>query len=77
MVIEHGKGQDIDQENGGELFETFNDPFFSVGVIFACGGVDSAEVGALDTAVVEVSETALIGWKDFITKWTGHGAPPW
>jgi hypothetical protein len=30
----------------------------------------------LDTAVIEVCKTALIGWKDIITKGTGHGAPP-
>ena len=76
MVIEHSKAEDIDQKDGGELFETFNDPFFSVGVIFACGRVYSAKVGALDTAVIEVSETAFVGWKDIITKWPGHGAPP-
>jgi hypothetical protein len=30
----------------------------------------------LDTAVIEVCKAALIGWKDIITKGTGHGAPP-
>jgi hypothetical protein len=76
MVIEHSEGEDIDQIDRCELFESLYDPFLSVGVIFACGVVYSAKVGALDTAVIEVSETAFVGWKDIITKWPGHGAPP-
>jgi hypothetical protein len=76
VVIEYSEGEDIDQIDRCELFETLNNPSFSVGVIFAGGMVYSAKVGALDTAVIEVCKTALIGWKDIITKWTGHGAPP-
>jgi hypothetical protein len=76
MVIEHSEGEDIDEIDRCELFETLNNPFFSVGVIFAGSRVYSAKVGALDTAVIEVCKAALVGWKDIITKGTGHGAPP-
>jgi hypothetical protein len=75
MVIEHSEGEDIDQIDRCELFETLNNPSFSVGVIFAGGMVYSAKVGALDTAVIEVCKTTFVGWKDIITKGTGHGAP--
>ena len=77
MVIEDGIGQDIDQKDRCELFESLSDPFFSMGVVFAGGVVYSAKVGALDAAVIEVCKTTFVRWKDFIAKGTAHGAPPW
>jgi hypothetical protein len=72
MVIEHSIGKDVDQKDRCELFESLYDPYFTVRVIFAGYLVFSEKVSALDAAVIEVCKTTLVGWKDFITKGTGH-----
>jgi len=59
VIGKDGVRKDIDPEDGGQLFDSLSDPFFSVGKILPRNGIDPAEVRSTDAPLHNVQDGNL------------------
>ena len=73
VIAHNGIAEDFDGENPGEEFEAFSGPFFSMGVIFSCATILSAEMSSSDASIDSVKHLNFIVSEDFTSVDTRHG----
>jgi hypothetical protein len=73
VIAHNGIAEDFDGENPGEEFKAFSGPFFSMGVIFSCATILSAEMSSSDASIDSVKHLNFIVSEDFTSVDTRHG----